>query len=201
MSPVYGMGKVGSAVAGPGNKAVFDELYPPLNFYHEAKAAGLNNDEIKACLRNAPDGKLDQAITRGMDQVMDGNAQAGALTMLKHEQQDTLDKAVYSSWWTRRGLQANEVTGGALASEDLVFTQNCQASGNDPHINFADYPGHIYDFDSRWPFAQAAASKFGGLTSNPATSSGIDSSLRQLSTGQSPSFDLPLPDQGAGLQP
>lgn len=201
MSPVYGMGKAGGAVAGPGNQAVYDELYPPLSFYQNAKACGFSNDEVKACLKNAPGAPLHPSITKGMDRVMAGDPAGGARTMLEHEQKDTLQKSVYDSWWTRRGLQANEMTGGVFASENLVYTAECQGKPGDAHIDFADYPGRIYDFDSRWPFAQDAARKFGDLTANPATNAGIRSSLGQLSTARYPSFDMPAGNDDPAVPP
>ena len=201
MSPVYGMGKAGGSVAGPGNKAVFDELYPPLSFYQQAKAAGFSNDEIKACLKSAPGKPLDPSITNGINQVMAGKPMNGAKLMLQHEQKDTLQESVYNGYWTKKGLWLNEVTGGTFASENLVYTENCRGAPGDPHIDFADYPGRIYNFKERWPFASDAADKFGTLTSNPATEPGISSSLRQLSTGKYPSFDLPPPDYSYPMMP
>ena len=186
MTSAFPIGRAARPVAGPGNLAVYDELYPPLRFYQLGKAQGMTNDQIMSCLESKPGPTLNEAITTGIKQMMNGDPAQGANTMLYHEQHDTLQHSVYDSYFNSFGLRLNELTGDRLVSERLVFSEHCIPGPTDQSLDFADYPGHITDFESRWPFAQDVATRFGNLSSNPQTAPAIQSSLRALSTGQYP---------------
>jgi hypothetical protein len=96
---------------GDGNLALFNELYPALKFYEQTKGS-MSKEQILACMDDKPGPPLDPSIKRGLKQVMDGNPNGGALTMLRHEQFDTLQKVAYdSSWLFRRSLDVSRLFG------------------------------------------------------------------------------------------
>lgn len=161
-----------------GNLAVYDELYPALRFYQRSKGK-LSKSQMVECLRHKPGSGVDASILRGMQQTMDGNAEGGALTMLKHEQQQTLQTDAYDrSWLFRRSLDVSRYTG----YPPVTYVVDAACTSNDPSrvVNFKDYPGALYDFDSRWPFARDCATKFVDLSASPASRDAVDRALDQI---------------------
>ena len=121
-------------------------------------------------------------IVRGLQQTMDGKPEMGAITMLQHEQQDTLQQKAYdASWLFRRSLDVSRLTGYPPVT--FVVDAACTSADSGKVVNFKDYKGALYDFDSRWPFAQDCASRFVDLSSSPASSAAVNQSLNQIANG------------------
>lgn len=171
-----------------GNLAVYDELYPPLRFYQQNKGV-LNNKQILECMTEKPGAPVDQQILSGLQQVMQDDPVSGALTMLKHEQEDTLQKAVYDeSWIMRRAIDVGDYSGGVLGSMQLVFDAKCSSDNLRLVVDFNDDKyddGHLYNFQDRWGFAQDCAQKFVDLASAPDTESAIMKSLHDIANAGS----------------
>lgn len=164
---------------GVGNLAVYDELYPPLRFYQQNKGH-MTNDQIMACMdhkRGSP--PVHESTLRGLRQTMNGDGAGGAITMLRHEQRDTLQASVYDrSWMFRRGLNIAKLTG--WPSMKLAFSAACETSDPGKNVDFRDYSGQLYNFDARWPFAREAANRFVSLAGNPASAGDISRSLAEI---------------------
>jgi len=151
-----------------GNLAVYDELYPALRFYQQNNNS-MSKDQILACMSHKPPPPLDLSITRGLKQIMDGNPNGGALTMLRHEQFDTLQNVAYDkSWLFRRSLDLSRLTG----YPPITFVVSAACMSSDPAyvVNFKDFGGALYDPDKRWPFAQECANRFINLVDSPESS-------------------------------
>lgn len=164
---------------GAGNLAVYDELYPSLRFYQENKAT-MSSQQIMGCIKNKPGTPVDPSITKGLQQTMDGHGTDGAITMLMHEQQDTLQKTAYDSSWTfRRSLDVSRLTG--YPPVQLAMTADCSSSDPSKIVDFKNFPGPLYDFQSRWPFAKACANQFVSLADSPTSGPSILRSLQAIS--------------------
>ena len=165
-----------------GNLAVYDELYPSLRFYQQNKNT-MSKEQILSCV----DGRtgshaVDPSISAGLKQTMEGQPEKGALTMLKHEQKDTLQRVAYDkSWLFRRSLDVSRLVGYPPVT--FVVSADCKSNDKSKVVDFKDYPGALYDFPSRWPFAEACANRFVDLAASPATSSVVDDALIQISRG------------------
>jgi hypothetical protein len=160
---------------GQGNLALYDELYPALRLYQQNKGT-MNEKQILECMKHKPGAPLDPSITDGLKQIMDGDPNGGALTRLKHEQYDTLQKTAYdSSWLFRRSLDVSRVTGYPPVT--FVVSADCTSSDKSKVVNFSDYPGALYDADKRWPFAQDCAKRFINLSGDQATSGPTNQAL------------------------
>lgn len=168
---------------GEGNLAVYDELYPSLRFYQQNKAT-MSKEQIIACIEHKSPA-VEPSIVHGLQQTMDGKPEMGALTMLKHEQQDTLQKKAYdTSWMFRRSLDVSRFTG----YPPVTFVVAAECTSTDPAkvVNFKDYKGPLYDFDSRWPFARDCATRFVDLSSSSTTSGAVNQALGQIANGAPP---------------
>lgn len=166
---------------GDGNKGVYDELYPPLRFYQENKGT-MSKAQIMACLDHKPGAPLHPDIRTGIQQTMDGQGARGAITMLHHEQADTLQSMYDDNWALRRGLDVARLTG--IPATKLVMTADCGGADALHTVDFKNYGSRLtdrlYNFDDRWKFTQDAAGRFVQLTDSPATKPGIDQALNQI---------------------
>src|SRR5215471_10516426 len=93
----------------------------------------------------------------------------GAFTMLKREQRDTLQKAVYDSAWFDRLLHAIKVerlSPGAHAVRGFV---RLRLLCSKPCRRFRRIFRLPQNFNDRWPFAMASANKSVQLSSDAAT--------------------------------
>ena len=164
-----------------GNLSVYDEIYPSLRFYQKNKAT-LSHTQIIDCLQHKPGTPVDPDIVRGMQQTLNGQSEAGALTLLKHEQQVTLQTDAYDkSWLFRRSLDVSRYTGYPPIT--YVVDAACTSKDLSRVVNFKDYPGALYDFDSRWPFARDCANRFVDLSESPASRTAVEGALNQIARG------------------
>ncbi len=163
---------------GAGNLAVYDELYLSLRFYQENKGT-MTSQQIMSCVKNKPGTPVDPSLTKGLQQTMDGHGTDGAITMLMHEQQDTLQKTAYdSSWMFRRSLDVSRLTG--YPPVQLVMSADCSSGDASKIVDFKNFPGPLYDFQSRWPFAKACANQFVSLADAPSSGPSILRSLHAI---------------------
>jgi hypothetical protein len=167
---------------GAGNLAVYDELYPPLRFYEQNKGK-MTNEQILECIDHRTGNKVvDPSITRGLRQTMDGKPESGARTMLEHEQRETLQGVAYDkSWLFRRSLDVSRLTGYPPVT--FVVSAACTSIDKTKVVDFANYKGPLYDFASRWPFADDCAKLFIDLSSSPTTGAAVDQALTEISRG------------------
>ena len=116
---------------------------------------------------------------------MDGHGTDGAITMPMHEQQDTLQKtADDSSWIFRRSLDVSRLTG--YPSVQLAMSADCSSADPSKIVDFKNFLGPLYDFQSRWPFAKACANQFVSLADAPASAPSILRSLHAISDASPP---------------
>lgn len=175
-------------ILGAGNLAVYDELYPPLRFYQQNKGV-LDNEQILKCMTEKPGAPVDPQILSGLEQIMKGDPIGGSLAMLKHEQEDTLQKAVYDkAWIMRRAIDVGDYFGGWLGSMQLVFDAKCSSDDSGLIVDFNDDKyddGHLFVFQDRWPFAQDCAQKFVDLADGRGTKAAILKSLQDIANAGS----------------
>lgn len=166
---------------GDGNRAVYDELYPPLRVYDQLKGQQ-TGQEIMSCMDHKPGTPIDPSIRRGIEQTVDGHGEQGALTMLKHEQQDTLQSTVYDkSPAMRAGLFLNSLVG--YPAVQLVVANQCTSSDPAKVVDFKNYPGKLYNFNDRWPFAIDSAQRFNSLAKAPETRGDVERALKEIANG------------------
>lgn len=164
-----------------GNLAVYDELYPPLQFYAQNKGK-MSKEQIMACVKHKPGKAADASSIDGLQQIINGRPKVGALTMLRHEQEDTLQDVAYDkSWLFRRSLDVSRFTGYPPIT--FVVAAECNSADASRVIDFKNYSGPLYDFKSRWPFAQDCAGKFIELADSPATSGAVNQALSRIADG------------------
>jgi hypothetical protein len=133
-----------------------------------------------ACLDQKPGAPLDDSIKLGIRQTMSGQPEAGAMTMLKHEQQDTLQQSVYDSTMFRRTVDIDKLSGYRIAPMQFVVSSECTSADVSRVVNFANYKGDLYDFDDRWPFTRDCANKFIQLSGDSASSASIAEELNKI---------------------
>ena len=165
-----------------GNLAVYDELYAPLQFYAQNKGK-MSNEQIIECVKHKPGKPADPSSVQGLQQTMDGKPASGALTMLRHEQEDTLQAVAYDkSWLFRRSLDVSRLTGYPPIT--FVVAAGCKSPDPSKVVDFADYSGPLYDFKSRWPFAQDCARRFVQLADGPGSGDAVNAALSQIADGR-----------------
>ena len=182
----FGAGISGAkSTLGAGNLAVYDELYPPLRFYQQNKGT-MSNEQIMACMDQKPGEPLDPSVKQGLRETMDGHPEQGATTMLKHEQQDTLQQAVYDSTLFNRTVDLDKMTGYRLAPMQYVVSSGCTSTDANRIVDFSKYKGDLYNFSDRWPFAKDCASKFIQLSEDPRTSASVQQELGKIANAWPP---------------
>ena len=164
-----------------GNLAVYDELYPPLQFYAQNKGK-MSKEQMMECVKHKPGKAADASSVIGLQQMLDGDPKIGAMTMLLHEQKGTLQKVAYGkSWLFRRSLDMSRLTGYPPVT--YVVAAECTTTDASRVVDFKNYSGPLYEFKSRWPFAQDCASKFIELADSPSTRGAVNQALSQIAHG------------------
>ncbi len=62
----------------------------------------------------------------------------------------------------------------------LVMTEDCSSADPSKIVDFKNFPGPLYDFQSRWPFAKACANQFVSLADAPSSAPSILRSLHAI---------------------
>lgn len=185
-------------VLAEGNGAVFEELYPALRFYDRTKGT-LTPEEVKACLAHVKgnDQKpLPAAIQQGLSQVMEGHANEGALTLLTHEQEVTLQRSVYDSWRFKTALDVNRMTGNAISPIDLAFSAKCTTADPSRSVQFSSSDGRLQNFKDRMPYAKKVADRFIELSEDAGSR---EQMLQELRAIEADGGVVPAPPFPGGL--
>lgn len=171
-----------------GNGAVFKELYPMLRFYDKTKDV-MSPAQVKECLQHKPPPPLPPPLVQGLGQVMDGDLNSGADTMLRYEQSATLQESVYDNWRFRSALRVNAATGNRISPINVAFSAKCESSDPARNVTFNAADGQLYKFEDRMPYAEKVAHRYIELSEDPATRGSMLTELRQIQAdGQVPTM-------------
>ncbi len=157
-----------------GNRAVFKEIYPAMQFYNDNGLA-----RLKQCA-DARNPKLSGDLVSAFDDIDKGHLDEGSEKMLRYEQSQTLQKSVYDDAAVRRTLKANSLgykyyLGRILGAEPVKVSFTPECSGGTE----VEYKGtNLADFNDRWPYAKNVAETFNKMArDDPA---GVDKSLQTI---------------------
>lgn len=151
-----------------GNKAVFEEIYPILQFYQRYGLERFKNcAEQHISLQTGSSKEPHELLVKGLEEISKGHINKGTKKILKREQRYTLQKAIYNDWKFARTLEFNQMADKAYIGKffgtqpiKLSFSADCNG-GKEVYfdgINLADY-------DERWPYAKTVANTFTELES------------------------------------
>lgn len=171
-----------------GNGAVFNELYPMLRFYDKTQGV-LTPAQVQACLLHKPPPPLPDELVRGLGEVMNGELNEGADTLLQYEQRVTLQKSVYNDLRFKAALWVNSATGNRFSPINVAFSSACGSTDPARNVSFDSADGQLYNFKDRMPYAKRVAHRFIELSENPATGDSILKELAQIQAdGQVPTM-------------
>ncbi len=161
----FAIGKHATAMytgLGIGNKAVFEEIYPVMDFYQEH---GFESISECASSRMPP---VAPALIDAIKKIDANDLEAGAKKMLRHEQSVTLQNEVYEREEFVAALDSNKLwhglyVGRPFGAEELKLSFTSECSGGKEVV----FEGEaLQEFDQRWEYAQTVADTFSELATN-----------------------------------